>query len=428
MDLRKKAMSIVHFVVYTFLTSFIFSTARGDVVQLVSSNMQNILLTNEVVFVNFYADWCRFSQILTPIFLEASNKVSEEFPQSGKVVFGKVDADRESAIAAENHISKYPTLKLYRNGQVMKKEYRGQRTADALANYIKEQLKDPIQQHTTLQSLDEMDDKQRHIIGYFGHQENEAYKTYLKVATTLRNECNFHAAIGPVSEPERLGGDNIVYRAPNTKRQDVKYLGVLNNYDELLQWATNKCMPLVREITFENAEELTEEGLPFLILFHHPDDTAIVEKFNNAVNQELLGERTSVNFLTADGLKFSHPLHHLGKSASDLPVLAIDSFRHMYIFPRNTNDMSEPGVLKQFVQDLHSGKLHREFHHGPDPTTTPPSQVSDEESEGKTDHIPHDTNDNNNEEVKSPTSPPESTFKKLAPSENRYTILHKDEL
>ncbi|XP_033728307.1 endoplasmic reticulum resident protein 44-like [Pecten maximus] len=427
MDLQKRAMSAFHSLVYTILLSFVVSTGSGEVVQLVSSNIQNILSTNDVVFVNFYADWCRFSQILTPIFLEASNKISEEFPQSGRVVFGKVDADRESTIAAENHISKYPTLKLYRNGQVMKKEYRGSRSADALANYIRDQLKDPIQQHTTLQSLDEIDDKQRHVIGYFGHQENEAYKAYLRVATTLRNECNFHAALGPVSENERLGGDNIVYRAPNTKRQDVKYLGVLNNFDELLQWATNKCMPLVREITFENAEELTEEGLPFLILFHHPDDTAIVEKFNSAVNQELLGERTSVNFLTADGLKFSHPLHHLGKSASDLPVLAIDSFRHMYIFSKNTNEMNEPGVLKQFVQDLHSGKLHREFHHGPDPTTTPPSDNNEAEADAQTDHIPHDTNDKN-AEVKSPTSPPESTFRKLAPSENRYTILHKDEL
>lgn len=43
----------------------------------------------------------------------------------------------------------------------------------------------------------------------------------------------------------------------------------------------------------------------------------------------------SVNFLTADGLKFKHPLHHLGKSENDLPVLAIDSFRHMYLFPHN---------------------------------------------------------------------------------------------
>ncbi|XP_060084481.1 endoplasmic reticulum resident protein 44-like [Ylistrum balloti] len=425
MNLVKGAMSFFHYFVYSVLISFIIRSSHGEVVQLVSSNMNTIVSTNDVVFVNFYADWCRFSQILTPVFLEASNKISEEFPQSGRVVFGKVDADRESALAADNHISKYPTLKLFRNGQVMKKEYRGQRTADALANYIRDQLKDPIQQHTTQQSVEELDEKQRHIIGYFGHQENEAYQTYLKVATTLRNECNFHAAVGPVSENERITGDNVVYRAPNTKKQDVKYPGVLNNYEGLLQWATEQCMPLVREITFENAEELTEEGLPFLILFHHPDDTAVVEKFAAAVNQELLGERTSVNFLTADGLKFSHPLHHLGKSAGDLPVLAIDSFRHMYLFPKNINQISEPGVLKQFVQDLHSGKLHREFHHGPDPTTTPEPDTKEEEVQ--TDHIPHDKNEKDGE-VKSPTSPPESTFRKLAPSENRYTLLHKDEL
>jgi endoplasmic reticulum resident protein 44 len=35
----------------------------------------------------------------------------------------------------------------------------------------------------------------------------------------------------------------------------------------------------------------------------------------------------------ADGNRFTHPLHHLGKTVSDLPILAIDSFRHMYLFP-----------------------------------------------------------------------------------------------
>lgn len=34
-----------------------------------------------------------------------------------------------------------------------------------------------------------------------------------------------------------------------------------------------------------------------------------------------------------------------------------------------------PGKLRQFVLDLHSGKLHREFHHGPDPTDSTPGQV-----------------------------------------------------
>lgn len=66
----------------------------------------------------------------------------------------------------------------------------------------------------------------------------------------------------------------------------------------------------------------------------------------------------NVNFLTADGVRFEHPLHHLGKSISDLPLIAIDSFRHMYMFP-DYKEMEKPGRLKRFLLDLYSGKLHR---------------------------------------------------------------------
>lgn len=46
--------------------------------------------------INFYADWCRFSNLLGPIFDEAADKVAEAFPEQGRVVFGKVDCDQES--------------------------------------------------------------------------------------------------------------------------------------------------------------------------------------------------------------------------------------------------------------------------------------------------------------------------------------------
>ena len=45
------------------------------------------------------------------------------------------------------------------------------------------------------------------------------------------------------------------------------YMGDLTNFNLLKIWVSDKCIPLVREITFENAEELTEEGVPFLLLF-----------------------------------------------------------------------------------------------------------------------------------------------------------------
>jgi len=155
------------------------------------------------------------------------------------------------------------------------------------------------------------------------------------------------------------------------------------------------------KITFENAEELTEEGLPFLILFHSPDDIQSIKDYKTIVENQLLSEKQNINFLTADGKKFAHPLHHLGKSSSDLPLLAIDSFRHMYLFPR-FKDMYTPGKLKEFLNDLYSGKLHREFHYGPESSS-------------------EDSND-----ISKTAPPPESAFQKLAPSNKRYTLLRDE--
>lgn len=101
-------------------------------------------------------------------------------------------------------------------------------------------------------------------------------------------------------------------------------------------------------------------------------------------------------------------MHHLGKSTQDLPLIAIDSFRHMYLFP-DMKEMEQPGQLKQFLADLYSGKLHHEFHYGTEKTT---ESESNEPGEPKKIKV---------------TTPPESTFKKLAPSKNRYTLL-RDEL
>lgn len=147
----------------------------------------------------------------------------------------------------------------------------------------------------------------------------------------------------------------------------------------------------------------TKSVSPDLISWKETDYILEQHPVNFLISPNFFSE--NINFLTADGIKFAHPLHHLGKSQSDLPLIAIDSFRHMYLFPK-FSDMEQPGKLKQFLQDLYSGKLHREFHYGPDPSTEDQTQPA----------------------AKQPTTPPESTFKKLAPSKNRYTLLHKDEL
>ncbi|XP_077271402.1 endoplasmic reticulum protein 44 isoform X2 [Temnothorax americanus] len=391
------------------LPNSIAEEVKEGALSLTSKNIDATLAENELVFINFYAQWCRFSNLLAPIFDEAADKIREQFPQPGRVVMAKVDCDRETSVASRFHITKYPTLKVIRNGQPTKREYRGQRSVEAFQEFVRKQLDDPIKEFFDLRELEQLDDKKRMIIGYFERKDVPEYALFRKVATNLKDDCQFYVGFGNASKAMHPPGEPIIaFRSDKalSVETDETYKGSLAVYDELNVWAQEKCVPFVREITFENAEELTEEGLPFLILFHAPDDLQSVKQYKYIVTKSLISEKQNINFLTADGLKFAHPLHHLGKSATDLPLIAIDSFRHMYLF-KNFNDIFVEGKLKAFLQDLYSGKLHREFHYGPDITNNEISVT------GK--------------QVKTPTTPPESAFKKLAPSKNRYTIV-KDEL
>lgn len=388
------------------LVSYLFyNPTDSGAVSLTHSTIDQTLASNELVFINFYADWCRFSNMLAPIFDEAADKVSEAFPTPGQVVMGKVDCDKEGAIATRFHITKYPTLKVIRNGQPAKREYRGKRSVEAFQEFVKKQLEDPIKEFQDISELKKLDTKKRIIIGFFEKKDCPEYNIFRRAASNLKEDCQFHVGFGDAVRAMHPPGQNIVVFRPDvalSNERDETFKGSLLDYDETSVWMSERCVPLVREITFENAEELTEEGLPFMILFHRPGkDDETVKKFKDIVAGHLISEKQNINFLTADGEKFAHPLHHLGKSLDDLPLIAIDSFRHMYPFP-NIKDMEVPGKLKAFIQDLYSGKLHREFHYGPDP-----NEIG----------APVDT----------PTNPPESSFKKLGPSPNRYTLL-KDEL
>jgi len=60
-------------------------------------------------------------------------------------------------IAQRYRISKYPTLKLFRNGMMMKREYRGQRSVTAIADFIRQQKVDPIKVIENLEEISTVD-------------------------------------------------------------------------------------------------------------------------------------------------------------------------------------------------------------------------------------------------------------------------------
>ena len=67
------------------------------------------LRDNDIVLVDFWADWCAPCRMFAPVFEKASTTHSD-------VVFAKVDTEAEQELAAEAGITSIPTLMAFREG------------------------------------------------------------------------------------------------------------------------------------------------------------------------------------------------------------------------------------------------------------------------------------------------------------------------
>ncbi|KAH8283076.1 hypothetical protein KR054_012019, partial [Drosophila jambulina] len=375
------------------------AATSSSVTEIDETNLNDTLSSNEVVFLNFYADWCPFSARLAPIFEVAGNMLIMQYPEPGKVRLGRVDCFKKPMLAAMYNIRKLPTLLLFYRGQQLRREYRGKRSSEALVAYVRHQFRPAIVEFETNRELEVIDPSRRSIIAYFKETESESdpvIEIFERLADRFKNDCDFYQHVGIMWEHKPSVLPTLIFRpdVARTHAHEEKLEGSQWGKNELEAWMLQRCVPLVREIDFHTVEELIEEGLPLLLLFHNPDDLLSVKDFKSIVEMQLADMRGKFSFATVDGLQFLHSVHHLGKTIKDLPLIAIDSLQFMFPFGK-FSDLYIPGKLRQFLDDFL--KMFLDQH--PTKTETP---------------------------VQDP-APAKSTFKELGPSKHRYSLL-RDEL
>lgn len=81
-------------------------------VELTKDNFEETVTGNDIVLVDWWADWCGPCKMFAPTF-EASSE------QHADVVFGKIDTEAQPGLAASFNIRSIPTLLVIREGVLL---------------------------------------------------------------------------------------------------------------------------------------------------------------------------------------------------------------------------------------------------------------------------------------------------------------------
>lgn len=271
-----------------------------------------------------------------------------------------VDCDAEKDLCQKHSVSGYPTLKIFRKGQ-LSGDYDGPRDAEGIVKYMRGQSGPSAKELTSLAEFTKfIDDEDQSVIGFF-ESESKLKDSFHKVADTERDRFRFaYTSNADIIKKTGYTDDIVVYTPKKLHNKfepnEFKYDG---NYDtdKIKNFLLQETTGLAGIRTPSN--EFQFQKLPLVTVVYNLDyikDPKGSNYWRNRVLKVAQDYKRKVHFAVASKEDYGNEIEKFGladRKDSDKPLVLATTKDGRFGLDKEFSVDN----LKQFVEDLLDNKL-----------------------------------------------------------------------
>jgi protein disulfide-isomerase A1 len=361
-------MRAVLVAVFIALVASAFADETSAVQVLTNDNFDQILSSNEFLFVEFYAPWCGHCKKLAPDW----EKLATQLKDSGSpAVVAKIDATEHTGPATTYGVRGYPTLIFFKNGN--KIPYEGDRSVAAMASWVSKKS-GPASTELKDQAAVDKFTANGGVVAYVSGEDSTEYKNWIRAATSGQLEDfqlghTFNTALSGGKYKDTV----VIYRVGE---DPIQFSEDKLSKTKLVAWITAEGYPLYEEISQPVWQRSQTADKPIVVIFvdnTKPDQLQIVRDVAKANKGKVV---TTYGPLPAQKAL----AERWGASGNYFPTAILADWKHsnnpvMTIFNEETEKALTTESANAFITSGLADKYQGYTKSEPIPTSQGPVQV-----------------------------------------------------
>ncbi|KAL5234942.1 hypothetical protein ACI65C_002352 [Semiaphis heraclei] len=339
------------------LSGFLLNSILADsVVDLSDSDFDSSVAEYDTSLVMFYAPWCGHCKKLKPEFEKAAKSLLKEDPP---VTLAKVDCtEAGKEVCNKFGVSGYPTLKIFRNGEVSK-EYNGPRDSAGIVKYMKSQVGPSSKDLSSEDIIKNFLSKNEVVVVGFFETETDLKGKFIQLANKLREKVNFgHTTSQSVIDKYNYKNNVVLYRPKHLSNKFEPDFVVYDGEESssaLDSWITSNYHGLVGHRQKENMEAFKP---PYVGVYYAVDYVKNPKGTNYWRNRVLKVAKSVKDVILAVNNKdeFQHEINEYGLEfvSDDKPIVLARSLDNKKYIMKDEFSVEN---LEKFIKDFQGGKL-----------------------------------------------------------------------